>query len=170
MTDPAMASLLEADGQVGLRFVRHLDHPPEKVWRAITESEHLQHWLPCDIVGERAEGAAIQLPFWADHVERYGIPTPVLDGEILVWDPPRTFEWMWSTDRLRFELEPDGDGTTLTFTTWLSGAGAGTTKQAAGYHLCLDQLAELLDTGAVATALVDLPPDDLAERYQAVVD
>lgn len=89
MTDPAMATLLEADGRVALRFVRRFAHPPEKVWRAITESEHLQHWLPCDIVGERAEGAGVELPFWPAHVEAYGLDmTPSLSGEIQVWQPP----------------------------------------------------------------------------------
>lgn len=165
-TESEMATLLELDGQVALRFVRHLAHPPEKVWRAITESEHLRAWLPTDIVGERAEGAKIELPFWPDHVEAFGIPTPVLDGEILVWDPPKVFEWMWSTDRLRFELTPADGGTTLTFTTWISGAGAGLTKQAAGYHLCFDQLAELLDTGTVTTSLVDLDNEPWERRYE----
>jgi uncharacterized protein YndB with AHSA1/START domain len=169
MTDPTLATVLEADGQVALRYVRHLDHPPEKVWRAITESEHLRHWLPTDIVGERREGAAIQLPFWPEHVERFDMPTAVLDGEILVWDPPKVFEWMWSTDRLRFELAPEGDGTTLTFTTWLSGAGASDTKQASGYHLCLDQLAELLDTGTTERQLVDLDQEPLDQRYEELL-
>ena len=170
MTDPAMATLLEADGQVGLRFVRHLGHPPEKVWRAITESEHLQHWLPCDIVGERAAGTKVELPFWPEHVEAYGIEsTPSLQGEIKVWDPPKTFEWMWDTDRLRWELEPDGVGTTLTFTTWLTDMGHEPWKQAAGYHVCLDQLAELLDTGSVEHPLVDVATDEWMQTYQTAL-
>jgi len=169
MTDPAMATVLEADGGVGLRFVRHLAHPPEKVWRAITESEHLQHWLPCDIVGERAAGAKVDLPFWPDHVEAYGLDsTPTLDGEILVWRPPEVFEWRWSTDRLRWELEPDGEGTRLTFTTWLGEVGHPVEKTAAGYHVCLDQLAELLDRGEVAQPLVAVPVGDWEERYAEV--
>ena len=40
-----------------LRYVRLLRHSPEKVWAAITRSEHLAHWLPCDILGERRAGA-----------------------------------------------------------------------------------------------------------------
>jgi uncharacterized protein YndB with AHSA1/START domain len=166
MTDSSTATLLEADGGVALRFVRHLAHRPEKVWRAITESEHLGAWFPADIVGPRETGATIELPFWPAHVEAYGIPTPVLDGQILVWQPPEVFELMWSTDRLRFELAPDGDGTTLTFTTWLSDAGKGAEQTAAGYHLCFDQLAELLDTGSVRTPLVELSVDRLEQHYR----
>ena len=169
MADPAIATVLEDDGQVALRFVRRLAHRPEKVWRALTESEHLRAWFPADIVGERAAGAKLELPFWPDHVEAYGIPTPVLDGEIVVWDPPRTFEWLWTTERLRFELMLDGEGTTLTFTVWLGEGGADDAKKAAGYHVCLDQLTELLDTGTVATPLVEKSTDDWEPAYQAVL-
>lgn len=170
MTDPAMATLLEADGRVALRFVRRFAHPPEKVWRAITESEHLQHWLPCDIVGERAEGAGVELPFWPAHVEAYGLDmTPSLSGEIRVWQPPEVFEWSWDTDLLRWELVPDGDGTVLTFTTWLGDVGHPAEKTAAGYHVCLDQLAELVATGTVAQPLVAVDVGPLEDRYRDVV-
>jgi uncharacterized protein YndB with AHSA1/START domain len=170
MTEPTMATLLEADGRVALRFVRSLAHPREKVWRAITESEHLQHWMPCDLVGDRAEGASLEVPFWPEHVRAYGLEsTPTLTGEVLVWQPPEVFEWMWSTDRLRWELEPDGDGTRLTFTTWLGEVGHGVEKTAAGYHVCLDQLAELLDTGGVARPLAAVDPGPLEAQYAEVL-
>ncbi|MDQ1476961.1 MAG: hypothetical protein QOE62_2190, partial [Actinomycetota bacterium] len=35
-----------------LRFSRRLAHPQEKVWRAITEEDHLQAWFPFVIEGE----------------------------------------------------------------------------------------------------------------------
>jgi uncharacterized protein YndB with AHSA1/START domain len=165
MTDPEMATLLEADGGVALRFVRHLAHPAEKVWRAITESEHLSHWFPADIVGERVSGAAIELRFWPEHIEAYDIEDPSLPGEILVWDPPRRFEWRWDTDVLRFDLAESEGGTTLTFTTWLGDNGHPDRQQAAGYHVCFDQLAELLDTGTVARRLVDVEVEPVQQRY-----
>ncbi len=172
MTDQTMATLLEADGKTGLRFVRTLAHPPEKVWRAITESEHLRHWLPCDIVGERATGATVELPFWSEHVEAYDIEEPTLTGEIRVWDPPHVFEWTWDTDHLRWELTPDGDGTVLTFTTWFGEPDrAGVANAGAGYHVCLDQLAELLDTGSVARPLVTVEVGPVEAQYrEAILD
>ena len=148
-TEQPMGVPMFDEGRWAVRYERRLAHPPEKVWRAITEPEHLVHWLPADIVGERRAGAPIELRFWPAQLEKYDIADPVLPGEIREWDPPRLFEWTWDTDLLRFELEPDGDDTVLTFTTWFGdgdvAAGAG-----AGYHLCLDELAELLDTGSVA--------------------
>lgn len=144
-----LATVQQADGHLGLRYERRLAHPPEKVWRALTESEHLEHWMPCDIVGERRAGASIDLPFWPGHVERYAIEEPVLHGQIRVWEPPRVFEWTWGTDVLRWELEETAAGTLLTFTTWLGDDDA--TKAAntgAGYHVCLSFLETWLDTGA----------------------
>ncbi len=139
------------DGRWAVRFERRLTHRPEKVWRALTESQHLAHWMPTDIVGERRAGASIELPFWPAAVAKYGIEDPVLTGEIRVWDPPRVFEWTWDTDLLRWELEPDRDGTVLTFTTWFGDADDEVaTGASAGYHVCLDELRELLDAGAVA--------------------
>ncbi|MBK9367468.1 MAG: SRPBCC domain-containing protein [Deltaproteobacteria bacterium] len=102
-----------------LRYVRLLRHSPEKVWAAITRSEHLAHWLPCDILGERRAGARVELPFWPETAQKYGLTDPPLLGEIRVWDPPHVFEWTWDVDLLRFELAPEGEGTRLTFTTWL---------------------------------------------------
>lgn len=155
-----------ADGYT-LRFERRINHPRAKVWRAITESEHLVHWLPCDIVGERRAGAAVDLPFWPAHVDKYGLEsTPTLAGKIEVWEPPAVFEWWWSTDRLRWELEEVDGGTLLRFTTWLGADGHDATKTAAGYHACLGNLATLLDTGT-ARPLVDVEVAPLEQRYAA---
>jgi uncharacterized protein YndB with AHSA1/START domain len=46
-----------------LRFVRRLPHSPEKVWRALTDPEHLKVWFPMDIEGERAPGAPLRFVF-----------------------------------------------------------------------------------------------------------
>jgi uncharacterized protein YndB with AHSA1/START domain len=152
-----------------LRYERLLRHPPEKVWKALTESEHLRHWLPCDIVGERREGADLELPFWPDHVERYSISEPVLHGKIRVWDPVRVFEWTWGTDVLRWELDPTDKGTLLTFTTWLSDPASDSAGDvAAGYHVCLDQLVELLDKGSTEP-LVDVDVGGWEDRYAELV-
>jgi uncharacterized protein YndB with AHSA1/START domain len=163
--DEPLATVLDDGGRVALRFRRRLPHPPEKVWRALTESEHLQHWMPCDLVGERRAGAALTLPFWPAHVERYGIDDPVLQGEIRVWEPPSVFEWTWDTEVLRWELAADGDGTVLTFTTWPGDDDpAGAANTAAGYHVCLDALAGLLD-GRSQPPLVDVDVGPWNDRY-----
>jgi uncharacterized protein YndB with AHSA1/START domain len=169
-TDQPMGVPLFDEGRWGVRYERRLAHPPEKVWRALTESEHLAHWMPTDIVGERRAGARIDLPFWPEAVEKYAIEDPVMHGEIRVWDPPRVFEWTWDTDLLRWELEPDGADTVLTFSTWFGeDDGEIVAGASGGYHICLDQLRELLDTGAVSP----IDDDEMAAwvaRYAAAID
>ncbi|WP_370326116.1 SRPBCC family protein [Euzebya sp.] len=169
--DASMATVVRADGRTGLRFERHLAHPPEKVWRAITESAHLRSWFPADIVGERRPGAAIELPFWPDHVEAHDIADPVLSGEIRVWDPPREFTWTWDGDLLHWQLTSEGDGTRLTFTTWPADQDdhPALSDQAAGYHVCLDHLEVLLDGGDL-TPLAAADPSPLEVRYAALLD
>ena len=162
---PLGVASVDDDGRWTVRFERHLRHDREKVWRAITESQHLAHWMPTDIVGERRAGARIELPFWPDHVERYQLDPAQLDGEIRVWDPPSVFEWTWHTDVLRWELAPEGDGTRLTLTTWLGAMGPGPAKVAAGYHACLANLEQMLDTGS-APPLIDADVAPLERRYE----
>ena len=169
-TNTNLATTLQDGGRVGLRFERRLAHPPEKVWRALTESAELRHWMPCDIVGERRAGAAIELPFWPEHVERYHIEEPVLSGTINVWDPPRTFEWTWGGDILHFDLEPVEDGTRLTFTTWFADPDRQAAANAGGgYHVCLDHLARLLD-GDRSGNLTDPEVQADADRWQAAYE
>jgi uncharacterized protein YndB with AHSA1/START domain len=160
---PRMGTVLQADGTWVLRYERTLAHPRDKVWRALTESEHLQHWLPCDIVGERRAGAAVELPFWPAFVDRYQIEEPVVVGRISVWQPPEVFEWWWDGDRLRWELEEQGAGTRLLFTTWIGDPATGA-DAAAGYHICLDRLEVLLDTGHGAP--LEDHPSDLEAAYE----
>ena len=38
--------LEQVDGRSRLQFSRALGHPPETVWRALTEPEHLAAWFP----------------------------------------------------------------------------------------------------------------------------
>jgi uncharacterized protein YndB with AHSA1/START domain len=175
MTSDAMpmAAVLRDGDRIGLRYERRLAHSPEKVWRALTESEHLRHWLPVDIVGPRRAGAAIELPFWPEHIEAYEIDEPVLTGRILAWEPPRLFEWMWVGDVLRFELTPVGGATNLTFITWFDDPDRdGAANAGGGYHVCLDHLARLLDEEndlALTDPQVQAEADRWQERYAELV-
>ena len=195
-TNEAIGEVLSDGERTGLRYVRLLHHSPEKVWRALTESDDLRHWFPTDIVGERAVGARLSLPFWpeglelastTEAIEEMGVDPGdyVSEGELRVWDPPRTFEFTWGmdgredlTDLLRFDLEPTDDGTRLTFTTWL-GRPTGNTDTAVGWHVCLGELADLLEKGptpmteeasARVVQRVKARTDELRPAYAAALD
>jgi uncharacterized protein YndB with AHSA1/START domain len=120
------------DGRWQLRFTRTVDHPPSKVWRAITEPEHLAAWFPTTIEGERAAGAPLRFSFPGGEAEPF-------DGEMLAFDPPAALELRWGTDIVRIELRPDGDGTELTLLDTLDERGKAA-RDGAGWHTCLDAL------------------------------
>jgi uncharacterized protein YndB with AHSA1/START domain len=122
-----------ADGRVTLRFTRRLAHSPQKVWRALTEPGHLAAWFPTTIDGERVAGAKLSFAFAE-------VAVPVMDGEMLAWDPPSRMELTWGDETLRFELAPDGDGTVLRLSASFDELGKAA-RDAAGWHSCLDLLA-----------------------------
>lgn len=127
---------LESDGAGWrLRFTRPLAHPAEKVWRAITEPEHLAAWFPDGISGAWTVGAT--LTFGSPQVGTF-------TGEVLQVYPPRLLEYSWGTDVLRFEIEPDGDRCTLTLLDTIDELGKAA-RDGAGWHVCLDALAARLD-------------------------
>ncbi|MGI8921519.1 MAG: SRPBCC domain-containing protein [Solirubrobacteraceae bacterium] len=68
-----------------LRFTRALAHPPEKVWRALTEPEDLAAWFPTTIEGQRVAGAALRFAF--------PFEMPPIEGEMLRYDPPSVLEF-----------------------------------------------------------------------------
>lgn len=140
MDDADLGTLAPAGDAWSLTFRRRLRHPPEKVWRAVTEPEHLAAWFPQRIEGERRAGA--RLRFVMD-----GGPGDSFEGEMLVFEPPSVMELTWGGDRLRIELEPDGDGTLLTLIDTFSEVGKAA-RDAAGWHECLDRLADAMDGAA----------------------
>jgi uncharacterized protein YndB with AHSA1/START domain len=125
---------LERDHERAIvRYKRRLPHPPSKVWRALTEPEHLAAWFPTTIDGERALGAQLQFRFT-------GMDLPPMEGEMLAFEPPSLLELRWGPDLLRFDLEPDGEGTTLMFTATMEELGKAA-RDGAGWHACLERLA-----------------------------
>ncbi|GAA3595950.1 hypothetical protein GCM10022419_094050 [Nonomuraea rosea] len=119
---------IHPDGRTTLRMQRRLPHPPAKVWRAITQPEHLAHWFPANIT---IDGDRITYGFGPQ-------------GHITELDPPHVFAHTWGDDELRWELHPDGDGSILTLThtfTDLHGAAS----FAAGWHTCIQALLAHLD-------------------------
>ncbi len=121
--------LEELGDQWRLRFVRELAHPPEKVWRAITERRHLEAWFPHRIVGEWIVGAPL----------RFESEFGDFDGEVLAYEPPSLVEFRWRPDTIRLEVVPRADGCTLSLTDTIDELGKAA-RDAAGWHVCLDAL------------------------------
>src|ERR1700743_3701125 len=138
MDDAELGTLTRQGDRWMLTFTRRLAHPREKVWRAVTEPEHLAVWFPQEIVGERRAGAPL----------RFVSPAgDAFDGQLLVFDPPSVLEFTWGPDLLRIELAADGAGTLLTLTDTFDDLGKAA-RDAAGWHECLDRLGDELDGAA----------------------
>jgi uncharacterized protein YndB with AHSA1/START domain len=129
--------LTEHDDDWQLTFTRLFAHPPEKVWRALTEPEHRAVWFPDTVEGEFRPGAKLRFVTSQD-------PPDGFDGEMLIFEPPKVMELAWGPDRLRFDLEPHAGGTRLTFTDTFSELGKAA-RDGAGWHECLQRLADHLD-------------------------
>src|SRR5579885_837940 len=80
----------EESGKWTLILTRDLRHPPEKVWRALTDPAHLREWAPFDADGSLATaGATVKLT-------TVGAPTlQVSETKVRRADAPSVLEYNW---------------------------------------------------------------------------
>ncbi|MFD0657772.1 SRPBCC family protein [Thermocatellispora tengchongensis] len=138
-------SLGIVDGRPALRMERTLKHPPEKVWRAITEPAELSRWYPLQV-------AAMDLHVGGTIRFDDGQGTMV-DAVITELDPPHVFAFSErapesmqreSEDLVHFELRPDPAGCLLIFTHVFDDR-YGAASYGSGWHTCLAVLEAALD-------------------------
>jgi uncharacterized protein YndB with AHSA1/START domain len=93
-----------------MRYDRRYAHPIERVWDAVSTGEQLDVWmLPTSRV-ERRVGGRCSFTWGAAEEEFMEV------GEVTDFDPPRLVTYTFADSWMRFELEPEGDGTRLHFT------------------------------------------------------
>ena len=126
--------LEQAGDRWTLRFTRRLPHPAHKVWRAVTEREHLEAWFPGRIEGEWVVGSGLEF-----HGE-----FPTFKGEVLAVEEGSLLEFRWGSDVIRLEIAPEGSGCVLTLADTFDDLGKAA-RDAAGWHECLDRLVHDLD-------------------------
>ena len=84
-------------------------HPPERVWRALTDPAELAAWLMPNDFSPRV-GASFRLDARPTHPE-------LLECEVLEVDPPHRLQTRWIVDgqptTVTFELRADGAETVL---------------------------------------------------------
>jgi uncharacterized protein YndB with AHSA1/START domain len=121
-----------------LVLVRDLSHPPAKVWKALTDPEHLREWAPFDSDRSLASVGTAKLT-------TVGAPTPhVSETRVTRADAPRVLEFSWGGQELRWELEPLSGGRTRL--TLLHNIDRNFIAMgAAGWHICFDVLERALD-------------------------
>ena len=70
---------------------REVPHPPEKIWRALTQSPLIEEWLMKNdfqpVVGHRFNFRSTAVPGW----------NGVIDAEVLVVEPNSRLSYSWGT-------------------------------------------------------------------------
>ncbi|WP_017572508.1 SRPBCC family protein [Nocardiopsis halotolerans] len=118
-----------------LHFTRRYPHPRAAVWTALTDDEALSQWFPCRVAIDAREGGSLTLTFPDEE------PQVVPITEFL---PPHTLAFRWDGEDLRWTLEEDGDACVLHLSNTVADP-AWTANTAAGWDVCLDTLAAVLD-------------------------
>ncbi len=143
MTELGTLGMTE-DGRCALRFERQLGHPPEKVWRAITEVDQLRWWFAGILDYDRIRFELAPGSELAFVPKREYAQVGTGHGEVTRIEKPRLLEYTWGTETLRWELEPHGEsGCRLVFTNIFDDRGFAS-AMGAGWHAALERLEDFL--------------------------
>ena len=140
------------DGRPALRLERRLDHPVERVWRAVTEPEELSRWFVAEVPWTPVAGEEFEA----------GGET----GRITALEPPRLLAWTWGVERYSFELAPDGDGCVLVFTHVFNPDLGPGWQHAAGWETYFDRLDAHLAGTFLSEEDAHAGIDELMQRYR----
>jgi uncharacterized protein YndB with AHSA1/START domain len=104
-----------------IRITRHYPHPPEQVWRAVTDPELVARWTSTGR-GGRPEGF---VPTVGTHFRLVGKPMPgwrgIVDCEVLAVQEPVLLRYSWVGDEngarteVTYRIEPQAGGTRFTY-------------------------------------------------------
>ena len=131
------AQVVKKEGEMWtLILTRELRHPPEKVWRALTEPAHLREWAPFEVDQNLGKAGSTVKFSWL------GATQQVSEIKVTRADAPKVLEYNWGEANTRWELEPFAGGTRLTM--WHSLGRRFIAMGAAGWHICFDVLDRLL--------------------------
>jgi uncharacterized protein YndB with AHSA1/START domain len=85
---------------------REFSHPPEKIWRALTEGPLLEEWLMKN-----------DFKPVVDHQFRFRADWGAVDGQVLAVEPNKTLSYTWEAFGLEsvvtFTLTPTSTGTSV---------------------------------------------------------
>jgi uncharacterized protein YndB with AHSA1/START domain len=84
---------------------REMPHPPEKIWRALTEGPLMEEWLMKNdfrpVVGHRFTFRATPMPNW----------NGIVECEVLVVEPNARLSYSWGLHEVTWTLTPTTNGT-----------------------------------------------------------
>jgi uncharacterized protein YndB with AHSA1/START domain len=70
---------------------KEMPHPPEKIWRALTEGSLIKQWLMDNdfqpVVGKQFNFRATPMPNW----------NGIIDGQVLIVEPNKKLSYSWAS-------------------------------------------------------------------------
>lgn len=135
------------------KFERSFHHSAEVVWAALTENDKLVKWFHnLEVVNLQKDG-----------IIRFNMNDGTgssFDIKITDFEDYSVLQFEWGPGWVRFELAPYVDGCLLVLKEFIPELVDHTSKDLAGWHVCLDVLSALLDGNEM-----DFPKDDWEKRY-----
>ena len=100
---------MDAETMRSLEIEREMPHPPEKIWRALTQGQLIQEWLMENdfqpAVGHKFQFRATPMPNW----------NGVIDCKVLIVEPNTRLSYSWESMGLKsvvaWTLTPTANGT-----------------------------------------------------------
>lgn len=133
-----LATIEKQSNRHVVKYKRPLPHSVNAVWEVITTNEKLQKWMSnLEIIDLRKNGKMrFNMNDGTNTYEEIAI-TDYIEKKVLEFD--------WGTDSVRFELSSTDNGSLLLFAETLHELTQHTSRDLAGWHICLDLLTDLLD-------------------------
>nr|WP_263325749.1 SRPBCC family protein [Neobacillus sp. Marseille-Q6967] len=117
-------------------YERHIKHSVEDVWAYLTDNDKLPKWFSELRVDELREGGVIKFDMGDGTFE---------EMTILELQMNSILEYTWGEDIIRFELSEESGGCLLVLIEKIHTITDHTPKDLAGWHVCLDVIAALLN-------------------------
>lgn len=133
-----LAVIEKVDGGFIARYDRPLNHSIAKVWSALTQNEKLGKWMPNLQVEDLKNGGIIKFNMNDGTGASFDIKIrDYKENEVLEYD--------WGDGWVRFELYPKPEGCLLVLKEFIRTMNDHTSKDLAGWHVCLDVMTDLLE-------------------------
>jgi uncharacterized protein YndB with AHSA1/START domain len=162
LSDAPLGKVILGVDTLQVVFVRHLRHPIEKVWAALTMPERLEDWFVAAKVDLRPGG---QITF-----DGRGLRNPQM--RIAVREPPPALAWAWTIagreTLVRFDLASEPGGCSLTLTH--SGVPLTAEGVLRGWHAHLEALPDAIEGRATRWEVKVSREEALKADYPALAD
>jgi uncharacterized protein YndB with AHSA1/START domain len=153
-----LAVIEKVEGGHIARYDRPLKHSVEKVWAAITQNDKLGKWMPNLQVVDLRNGGTIKFNMNDGTGSTFDI-------KIRDYKENEVLEYEWGDGWVRFELYPKPEGCLLVLKEFISTINDHTSKDLAGWHVCLDIMLDLLNGHYYS----EFPKENWEKWYQKYV-